>query len=363
MDNFFARLALSQDRSYWIGRHAIFWFICWMFMGFIYGFYYSGGSNTTNFSTSYVESLIYLPQHMILSYGIIYYILPSQVFRGRYWQAIMGVFLLIVVVAIMSPLISKFVIIPLRQASMAHLKNAPLHFSFMAGLRGSMTIAGFAVAIKLVKVWYNKKVDNDRLEKANLSAELEILKGQLNPHFMFNTLNSIYALALKKAANTPDAILKLSQLMRYMLTECTAPTIALRKEILVITDYIALEKTRFENRIDLDIQVHGDLENKKIAPLLLLPFIENSFKHGANEMIDQAWISLDLQVSDDTLKFKLINGKASTKNIAESNHFGLTNVKRRLALLYPEAHRLKLTEDDDTFIAYLELELNKIKTN
>lgn len=328
-------------------------------MGFIYGFYSSGGNNKTNFSTSYVESLIYLPQHMLLSYGIIYLILPRYIFKGKYWQGIVGVILLIITVAVMSPLISKFIIIPLRNTSTTY-KDHALLFSFMAGLRGSMTVAGFAVAIKLVKEWYNKKIEHDRLEKANLSAELEILKGQLNPHFMFNTLNSIYALALKKAVNTPDAILKLSQLMRYMLTDCSAPTIELAKEIMVITDYIALEKTRFENRIDLNIHIQGNLENKKIAPLLLLPFIENSFKHGANEMIGQAWISLDLQVSDDLLKFKLINGKVPAKNNDETNHLGLTNVRRRLSLLYPQAHRLTLTEDDDTFIAFLELELNKM---
>ena len=233
----------------------------------------------------------------------------------------------------------------------------------MAGLRGSMTVAGFAVAIKLVKMWYLKNVENERLEKEKLKAELEVLKGQLNPHFMFNTLNSIYALALKKSDYTPEAIIKLSQLMRYILTDCNATAIDLCKEIEVLNNYIALEKSRFGERLDITVNIQGIIANKMIAPLLLLPFVENSFKHGTSEIIEQPWISMDLRVSDDTLNFKLINGKARTKTSSmTSPEVGLVNVKKRLALLYPEAYKLILTEDDDTYIASLMLQLGNIKS-
>jgi len=298
----------------------------------------------------------------LLSYGIIYFILPIFIFKGKYWQAIMGVFILIAGAACLSPLISKFIIAPLRD-SQVPIKYNTIVDSLMAGLRGSMTVAGFAVAIKLVKLWYQKKVDNDRLEKEKLKAELEILKGQLNPHFMFNTLNSIYALALKKSDYTPEAILMLSQLMRYILTECTAFTIELHKEIQALNDYIALEKNRFGNRIDISLNIQTEFQNKMIAPLLLLPFVENSFKHGTSEMIEQVWISLDLQVKGDTLKFKLINGKMEEKNqVPNSPQVGLLNVRRRLELLYPQAHTLILTEDKDTFVVSLSLELDNIKS-
>jgi LytS/YehU family sensor histidine kinase len=118
----------------------------------------------------------------------------------------------------------------------------------MAGLRGSMTVAGFAVAIKLVKLWYQKKMDNERLEREKLRAELEVLKGQLHPHFMFNTLNSIYSLALKKSDQTAEAIIRLSNLMRFMLTDCSQTTIELQKEIEVLNTYVELEKARFGHR-------------------------------------------------------------------------------------------------------------------
>jgi len=332
-------------------------------MGFIYGFYYHGETRATHFLRSYLESLIYLPQHMLLSYGIIYFILPAYIFKGKYWQAIMSVFILIVGVGFLSPMIYKFIIVPLRDPQ-TPIKYNTIVDSLMAGLRGSMTVAGFAVAIKLVKLWYQKKIDNDRLEREKLKAELEILKGQLNPHFMFNTLNSIYALALKKSDYTPDAILMLSQLMRYILTECTAFTIELHKEIQALNDYISLEKNRFGNRIDIALNIQTELKNKMIAPLLLLPFIENSFKHGTSEMIEQVWINLDLQVKGDTLKFKLINGKTEVRSRIHNNspQVGLLNVRRRLELLYPEAHTLILTEDKDIFVVSLTLELDNIKS-
>src|SRR5687768_8509476 len=231
MDGFFAKLALSDQRHYKLGRHFLFWLACWLFMGFIYGFYYSGRNYDLPFPISYLESLIYLPQHMILAYGIIYLILPAFILRGKYGQAIAGVILLIVAVAFLSPAINYFIITPIKNSIAVGEKQNLIFYGLMAGLRGSMTVAGFAVAIKLLKMWYFKNVENERLEKEKLKAELEVLKGQLNPHFMFNTLNSIYALALKKSDNTPDAILKLSQLMRYILTDCNATAIDLGKEI------------------------------------------------------------------------------------------------------------------------------------
>jgi len=363
MDTFFSKLALSDQQPFRFGRHFLFWFLCWAFMGFIYGFLYVAEHRLQYFALSFLESFLYLPQHILLSYGIIYFILPHYIFKGRYWQGIAGVFFLIVLVAFLSPLTLKFIINPLRLATNAPVGPAKtLFYSLMAGLRGSMTVAGFAVAIKLVKLWYLKKVDNERLEKANLRSELEALKGQLHPHFMFNTLNSIYSLALKKSDYTPDAILRLSQLMRYILTECNNTTIELFKEVQVLHHYIELEKNRFGSRLDISLNIQGDIQNNRIPPLLLMPFLENSFKHGANEMTEQAWISMDLEVEGSMLKFKLINGKPHEEpDNKESAHVGLLNVQRRLELLYPDAHELRITKDADTFVVALTIQLHKVK--
>ena len=334
-------------------------------MGLIYGFLYVGEDRFRYFALSYLEALLYLPQHMLLSYGIIYFILPKYIFIGRYWPGIAAVLVLVLIVAFLSPIILNFIINPLRLTLNSPMGVGPsktVFYSLMAGLRGSMTVAGFAVAIKLVKLWYLKKADNERLEKATLRAELEGLKGQLHPHFMFNTLNSIYSLALKKSDYTPEAILKLSQLLRYILTECNGTTVELQKEVQVLHHYIDLEKNRYGSRLDLSLNIQGDIMNNRIPPMLLMPFLENSFKHGANEMTEQAWISLDLDVKGTLLKFKLINGKPhEDPDSKDSSQIGLVNVKRRLELLYPNAHELRITKDDDTFVVVLTIHLDKVK--
>jgi len=363
MDGFFSRLALSQERSYRFGRHLTFWFAWWVFFGFIYGFPASTGSmHAIHTPLAYLEALLYLPQHMFLSYGILYLILPGLLLKGRWWTGLLSVIVLIVITAMMSQFVASYAIIPIRKAfDIPYQPNTKFYASLMAGLRGSMTVAGFAVAIKLIKLWHLKKIDNERLEKATLRAELELLKGQLHPHFMFNTLNTIYSFSLNGSGKTSQAILELSQLMRYMLTDCAKPLVDLSREIQILHDYIQLEKERFGSRLEIAINCSGDIANKQIPPLLLMPFVENSFKHGAGEMIEQAWISLNLTVKDDLLKFKLINGKpAPTNKEGRSSLVGLLNVKRRLSLLYPNAHDLRITEDEDTFVVNLNIQLNKV---
>jgi hypothetical protein len=362
MDDFFSRFVLSNSPAYRFGRHFLFWFVCWAFMGFIYGFLYLGTFRYSSLSLSYMEALLFLPQHMVLSYGIMYLILPRYIIKNRYWEGLAGIAVLILIAALMSPLTQTFLILPLRKAFDAPVNPKNVFHSFMGGLRGSMTVAGFAVAIKLVKYWYFKKVENEILEKEKLKAELQILRAQLQPHFIFNTLNSIYSLSLKKSEQTPEAILKLSELMRYMFAECNGVTISLKKEIESLHNYIELGKTRFRERLDISVNISGDFENKKIAPLLFLPFLENSFKYGTVELLDHAWISLDLAVRDTQLKFKLVNGKSPMHGDTDliSNGVGLTNVKKRLTMLYPNAHELRINEDADTFIVLLTLQLEKI---
>jgi DNA-binding LytR/AlgR family response regulator len=360
MDNFFSRLVLSDTWRNRFARHVLFWLACWVFMGFIYGFLYSNERQQPDFIRSYLESLIYLPQHMLLSYGIIYFVLPNYIFKNRYWAGVAGIFIMILLAAMSSPIIQALAINPLHIWLNAPTKHSGVFQSFMGGLRGSMTIAGFAVAIKLVKQWYFKREENATLEKEKLHAELQLLRNQLHPHFIFNTLNSIYSLALKKSDQTPGSILKLAELMRYMFQDCSGNSIGLKREIEMLQNYILLSKARYRDRLEITIHIEGDLENKAVAPLIFLPFVENSFKYGANEMLEHAWITLELLVEEDALKFKLINGKPSGMDaLSISSGLGLKNVKKRLEMLYPDAHELRITEDDDTFIVVLILDLKK----
>lgn len=359
MDSFFTRFALSDAPAPRTARHLVFWLWAWVIQGLLYGFLYLESPNA--FVLSFGEALIYLPTHIFLSYSIMYWVLPRFMYQGRYWTGLFLVALLILTTAFLSPVLSYFLITPWREFLGRYPKAINPFYSFLGGLRGSLTVSGFAVAIKLLKQWYMKKTEAERLEKEKLKAELELLKGNLHPHFMFNTLNSIYSMALKNAPQTPDAILKLSHLMRYMITECKQPAIDLTKEIQILTTYMELEKSRLGERLDQTWDVRGEVDNKKIAPLILLPFIENSFKHGAYAAVDQAWLSMEILVAGSELSFRLINGKSAGIDTQQlTTGTGLGNVRKRLALLYPESHELRIIEDDDTYIISLKLSLDRI---
>ncbi len=195
------------------------------------------------------------------------------------------------------------------------------------------------------------------LERQNLSSELKFLKTQIDPHFFFNTLNSLYALTLKKSDQAPSTVLKLSNMMRYMLYECNDKTVTLEKEIEYIRNYIDLESIRTTSANSVTLEIEGDASNKQIMPLLFSPFIENSFKHGLNT-IDDGYIDIKLKIMEDHLFFTIINtysqeeyGKATVGGI------GLENVKRRLNIVYPENHMLTIKKREKEYEIELYIKL------
>ena len=197
---------------------------------------------------------------------------------------------------------------------MMHYKNVTVWLSLLAGLRGGITIGGLAAAIKLMKHWYVKEQRNLQLQKENTESQLQLLKAQVHPHFLFNTLNNIYSYTQDSSPTASRLITKLSDLLRFVLYEGSQPTVTLDRELKMIQDYIALEKVRYGNKLDLDIQLPEKTNNLFIAPLLLLPLIENCFKHGTSSMIEQPWISLHVTIRDTQMHMKLVNGKANTKD-------------------------------------------------
>jgi len=196
-----------------------------------------------------------------------------------------------------------------------------------------------------------------RAEKSE--AELRALKGQLHPHFLFNTINNLYALARVKSDKTAPVALKLAQLLRYVLYESQKPKVPLDQEIQLLNDYVALEKLRFdEGRLTLKMDVSLDEPKTEIAPLLLLPLIENTFKHGASEQRDEAFIEVSIVLKNNVLEAKIRNNKPleKTENIPG---IGLRNLRRQLELLYPERHKLEVLEDEKDFEVRLRILLNQ----
>ncbi|MBK5286245.1 MAG: histidine kinase, partial [Bacteroidia bacterium] len=197
------------------------------------------------------------------------------------------------------------------------------------------------------------------LQKDNLQLELNALKAQVNPHFLFNTLNNIYSLALRKSEKTPEMILKLSDMMRYLLYECNVAQVPLQKEINFINNYIELEKIRHDKNVKIDFSLTGNLDDSEIAPLLLIPFVENSFKHGVNALVGKGWVDIRLNIMNKKLSLVVVNSKPENNNgTGKEKGIGLENVKKRLELLYPGKYTLSIEPQEEKFLVNLSVDIN-----
>ncbi|MFZ6012617.1 MAG: sensor histidine kinase [Bacteroidota bacterium] len=194
-------------------------------------------------------------------------------------------------------------------------------------------------------------------ERERLNAELSYLKAQINPHFLFNTLNSIYSLAVEKSDHTAPAVVKLSGMMRYVIGEADKDRVPLKNEIAYIQSYIELQQIRFGDAVRLDVSILGETEGKQIAPLLLIPFVENAFKHGVNAEEDSR-ITIRIVTDGPELSLEVLNAKVTTQH-QEDEHSGLgiANTRNRLQLLYPGRHQLTIEESDQDFLVLLKLQL------
>lgn len=196
-----------------------------------------------------------------------------------------------------------------------------------------------------------------------LEAETNFLKTQINPHFLFNTLNNIYSLTLSRSPDAAPITRQLKALITYMLQDCTKDKVALSGEIEFLKNYISLEQLRNkQEQIDISLNIKGDPTGKEIAPLLLINFIENAFKHGVKAGINNAFVKIDILVMDNMLALDMVNSKPEaqadqTKAVNEAGGIGIQNVKRRLNILYPNKHKLRISESKNEFSVYLSIHL------
>jgi two-component system, LytTR family, sensor kinase len=215
----------------------------------------------------------------------------------------------------------------------------------------SFSFTGFF--LKMIEDFFkNEKVKNELLTE-KLNAEQAFLKSQLNPHFLFNTLNNIYSLTLTQSPKAPEAVLKLSELMRYMLYESNVEKVNLETEVKYLKNFIELQKFRYSGQTFIDFQVAGDLASQKIAPLLLISFVENAFKHGEVSLINKP-LTISFLLNQNNLNFVVKNYKKD-QNKDEIGGVGLDNVKRRLNLLYPNQYSLEVQEFTDIYLSELNL--------
>ncbi len=197
------------------------------------------------------------------------------------------------------------------------------------------------------------------IEKEKTLTELKALKSQINPHFLFNSLNSIYSLARKNSTQTPQKIVQLSDLMRHIIYESDVDFIPLEKEVEMVKNYIELQNLRTSEKDKIKLEVLGEIKDNKIAPLLFLPFVENSFKHGLKGGAKNIFVDIRIEVSESILNFEIENSKGKTSEVNDSKYkgFGIENVKKRLELIYPKLHSLKISDNKNTFKVLLQVQL------
>jgi len=232
--------------------------------------------------------------------------------------------------------------------------------NFKAPIQGLVTFLLFAVSasIKLVSEWYKNEKIKSLVETHKITAELSFLKAQLNPHFLFNSLNSIYSLANKKSDYTTDAIVTLSELMRYMIYETDKEFVSLQKEIDYIKNYISLQNLRLKDSSGVRFNVHGNLD-QHIEPLLLISFIENAFKYGT-DYTGKTDIKIEIIIEGSNLTLKVTNYISLKEKNNPNSGFGIQNIENRLNLLYPKSHVLKIEESNNLYKVEL---LLKLKNN
>lgn len=219
-----------------------------------------------------------------------------------------------------------------------------------------------STVVKITVDWYTNIREKQELVTETMQSELRFLKSQINPHFLFNTLNSLYALTLKKSDLAPDIVLKLSEMMRYMLYECNEKWVPLSKEVNYIANYLELERIRQGSRVDIHYKVDGLVSDQKIAPLMFIPFIENCFKHGLGNQISKGFVNIWLDVRGNELDLQIENSKAEAmpKQLhPRSGGIGLVNVRRRLELLYPDRYKLQVEDAPSTYTVRLHLRMEE----
>ncbi|MBW1295085.1 sensor histidine kinase [Aquimarina litoralis] len=337
---------LSPNR---VLRHVLYWISLIIFFGITWGTY------DNDYVRSFTIQTFSLPARMILVYVSLYILLPKLFSFKRFFLFIFFylITLLLVSVCVQRPIIYFYVqpnYLPGWQSegyfTITELVNTILDVNIAAVV---------PIGMSFFRLYYNSQQKTLALEKEKIEAELIQLRNQVHPHFLFNTLNNLYALIIKKSDDAEVAVLKLSKLMRYMLYEANTDKVSIKKEISYLKNYVDLEKLRFGNFVD--ISFHSELDDDYlIAPFLIIPFVENAFKHGTSSS-KKSWIVINISTKQNKLVLHIENSKFQN-NHPEKNFtggIGFTNVKKRLDLLYPNNYSLDINDSNESFEVLLQL--------
>lgn len=327
--------------------HLLFWIGVWFF----YVYFFSYNASDTNYVTWFSSFL--LPVTMVTTYFVVYFLIPKYLLTKKY--------MLFVLYSVYTLIISTYLILMTIFASLIFLSNLKIsqmppmskHYVFILILVYLVVL--IVSFVHLLSHNFKTETKNKELLNKILETQLQIkdqelqyLKKQIHPHFLFNTLNTIYGLALKQSKATPDIILKLSNLLDYILYQVNKPMVSLKEEVLHIKEYIELEKIRFQDTLQVSFKTDPIPAKNQIAPMLLIPFVENAFKHG-NLKDGFLHINIEISLHHDDLHFSIKNTVKSEVESNKTKGIGLENIKKRLLLIYPDTHDLKIQIHDEWY--------------
>lgn len=333
--------------------HVLFWITVWFF------FYYFFSYNSTDRGYVIWFSSLLLPITIAVTYFSIYYLIPKLLFPKKYIRLALYSFYTLVASSYFIVLIIYGCLIIYKKFDAANIPPMVKNFFFILIL--VYLVVGLVSLITILNRSFKTEKRNKDLQNKILSAQLQFkeqelnyLKKQIHPHFLFNTLNTIYGLALKQSKHTPEIILKLSNLLDYILYQVEKPRVSLREEVLHIKEYIELEKIRFQDTLTVEFNASDIHEEIQIAPMLLIPFVENAFKHG-HMAEGYLRIRIDIMVENLMLDFNIRNSVAAQKTDESDNGIGLENFRKRLDLNYKDNYRLEKSITDGWYIASLNI--------
>lgn len=340
-----------------VASHILFWIVVSM-LSFTGDHYYN---REDGFLVSLICDSFFLCFSIIASYFLAYFIVPKLLKSNNYYTPILYfligsyiicVFSRIVVVHVLEPIVRTP---PFAQESileiLTDIPKLAIHYFIQV-----FSAAWVFVFVKLVKDQYMAQNRAMQLEKEKSKTELHMLKAQLNPHFLFNTLNNIYSLSLTNSPVTSTSIARLSEILDYILYRCNGSFVPLSAEINLLNNYIGLEKLRYDEHLQVTFRQETD-HDREIAPLILLSLVENAFKHGAEEAINDPIIQIDLQLKEGKFHFRVANTFRKRENAHEGDKIGLSNIRKQLELLYPGKHNFRISQEDTTFAAILDIDL------
>ncbi|MEM9886215.1 MAG: histidine kinase [Bacteroidota bacterium] len=328
--------------------------LLWAF--FLFAFIFLQGFDS-GFFFAFFNNFISICFYAAIVYFNVYYLIPEYLSKNKFlsYSLLMIASCLLITPIREAALYTFYEVSDNASAQRELLDTVPLQFILF------FLAVSFSTIVKIVIDWARHIRERQELQTRTMQSELRFLKSQINPHFLFNTLNNLYALTLKKDDKAPEIVIKLSEMMRYMLYECNEKRVPLQKEINYIRNYLDLESLRQGKNVSIHFEVNGRVSDQQIAPLMFIPFLENSFKHGLNHHITKGYVHITLNVDEKEINFNIENSKANRVNTptrGKSGGIGLVNVRRRLDLLYPEQYDLSTEDAPNSYAANLLLTLD-----